>query len=61
MQELILPWSRLMEMSKEELLELYKANKEDGKMVFFKGLGRYDGYWKLDCKGDITLIGKELD
>ena len=52
----VLDWDTLMDMSKIELLELYKEKKQEGVVVYFKGSGRYEGYWRLDNKGDVILI-----
>lgn len=54
----ILPWSELMQMSKSELFELYKEHKRNGQTVYF--YSQVSGYWKLDHNADAVLIGKKI-
>lgn len=53
MQELILPWSVLMDSSKSELLDLYNEQKQKGVIVLFRN---EEGLWMLDKHADAVLI-----
>ena len=54
--EMLLPWSRLMESSKSELLELYNEQKQKGVMVLFEN---QEGVWLLDKNADVVLIERK--
>ena len=56
----VIDWNMFFEMSHSELLDLYNEQKSQGKTVFIKGSGQYSGYWKLDNKGDIVLVGNKI-
>ena len=56
MKQLVLPWSRLMESSKSELLELYNEQKQKGVMVLFEN---QEGVWLLDKNADVVLIERK--